>query len=217
MSETVNATPARPADDAGSTLGLILNGGLGRRMGGADKGLIALGRRPMIAHAIERLRPQCRTLAISANGDAARFAAFGLPVIADDSQEPSGPLAGVLAGLEHCARNGGLGFVASLAADTPFAPRNFVERLHAARRAEADEIAVAASGGRTHFVAALWPVEAAPELRRTLLGEGQRRMESVLRRFRVAVVEWPVDPVDAFFNVNTPEDLARAEAILRDR
>jgi molybdenum cofactor guanylyltransferase len=202
--------------DKDLTLGLILDGGLARRMGGADKGLVLLAGRPMLAHAIERLRPQVASLALSANGDPARFHAFELPVVPDDPPNAAGPLAGVIAGLEHCARNApALTHAASLPADTPFAPGDFVARLHAARRASGAEIAVAASGGRAHRVAALWPVSLAGELRRALVNEGLRRVESALQRFRVALVEWSDAPFDPLFNVNAPEDLARAEAILR--
>lgn len=201
--------------DAGSTLGLILNGGLARRLGGADKGLLPLAGRPMIARAIERLRPQCARLAISANGDAARFAAFGLPVLADDPPNFAGPLAGVLAGLDHCARLGlDMTHVATLPADAPFAPLDFVARLHEARRASGAAIAVAASGGRRHHVAALWPLALAIELRPALTHEGLRKVEDFAARFSVAVAEWPAEPVDPFFNVNTADDLARAEALL---
>ena len=127
-------------------------------MGGIDKGLMALAGRPMIAHAIERLRPQVAKLAISANGDPSRFAPFGLPVVTDDPPEFSGPLAGVLAGLEFCAHSGvRLIHVATLPADTPLAPEDFVARLHAARRAANAEIVVAVSHGQIHHVAALWP------------------------------------------------------------
>jgi molybdopterin-guanine dinucleotide biosynthesis protein A len=197
------------------TLGLILNGGLARRMGGADKGLVALAGKPMLAHVVERLRPQCAALALNANGAASRFAAFGLPVVADDPPGFAGPLAGVLAGLEFCACAApAMTHVATLAADTPFAPRDFVARLHSARLASDAVVAVGASGGRTHHVAALWPVELAPALRRALIEEGQRKVEDFAARFRVALVEWPSEPIDPFFNVNTPEDLARAEAML---
>jgi molybdopterin-guanine dinucleotide biosynthesis protein A len=121
-----------------------------------------------------------------------------------------------VAGLDHCALNAPrLVYAASLAADTPFAPGDFVARLHEARRGSGAEIAVAASGGRAHHVAALWPVALADELRRALV-EGLNKVESVLRHFRVAIVDWPAAPFDPFFNLNTPEDLARAEALLRD-
>ena len=124
--------------DKDSTLGLILDGGLARRMGGADKGLVALGGKPMLMHVVERLGPQCGALALSANGDPERFAGLGLAVLADDPPGFLGPLAGILAGLDAClARVPRLTHVASLPADTPFAPLDFVGRLHAVRRAAA--------------------------------------------------------------------------------
>ena len=211
----VNANALPPAGpDGNATLGLILDGGLARRLGSVDKGLVLLDGRPMIARAIERLRPQCGLLAISANGDPARFAEFGLPVLIDDPQNFAGPLAGVLAGLEFCARQGSrLTFVASLPADAPFAPENFVAKLHEARRASGATLAVASSGGRTHHVAALWPVALALELRRALTEEGLRKVEDFAARFPLALAEWPSRPIDPFFNVNSPEDLALAEAL----
>jgi molybdenum cofactor guanylyltransferase len=214
MVDRVNAAAPRPMEESGSTLGLILDGGLARRLGGADKGLVPLAGRPMLAHAIARLRPQCAALAISANGDPARFAGFGLPVLADDPPGFAGPLAGVLTGLEHCARAApGMTHVATLPADTPFAPFDFVARLHEARRASGATIAVAASGGRRHHVAALWPVALAADLRRLLTEQGLRKVEDFAARFPVALAEWPAAPIDPFFNVNSPEDLARAEAL----
>ena len=216
MSDAVNADAAQPLSlKRDSTLGLILDGGLARRMGGADKGLVALAGRPMLAHVIGRLRPQCAELAISANGDPARFARFGLPVFADDPPDFSGPLAGVLAGLDFCARAPGMAHLATVPADAPFAPKDFVARLHEARRASGAVIAVAASGGRVHHVAAVWPVALAAELRRALADESLRKVESFAERFSVAVVDWPCEPADPFFNVNTSEDLARAEALIR--
>ena len=201
--------------DRDQTLGLVLNGGLARRLGGVDKGLVLITGQPMIARAIERLRPQCGALAISANGDPSRFAGFGLPVLADDPPEFAGPLAGVLAGLEHCARAAPpITHVATLPANSPFAPHDFVAKLHEARRAAGAAIAVAASGGRRHHVAALWPVALAAELRRALVQEGLRKVEDFEARFSVAAAEWPTEPVDPFFNVNTVQDLARAEALL---
>ena len=185
-------------------------------MGGADKGLMILAGRPMIAHAIDRLRPQVASLAISANGDLSRFDLFGLPAVADDPPDFCGPLAGVLAGLDHCARVAPrLTHVASLPGDTPFAPENFVARLHAARRAAHADIAVAVSGVRTHHVAALWPVAIAGALRRAVVEDGVRRVERFALQYVVATVEWPAEPLDPFMNVNSPDDLARAEALLR--
>jgi molybdopterin-guanine dinucleotide biosynthesis protein A len=201
--------------DCAATLGLVLDGGRARRMGGADKGLMMLAGRPMIAHAIERLRRQVVTLAISANGDPSRFASFGLPVVADNPPDYSGPLAGVLAGLEFCARSTfRLTHVATLPGDTPFAPEDFVARLHAARRAANAEIVVAVSQGKLHHVAALWPVAIAEDLRRAIVEEGARKVETFAARHAVATVEWPTEPLDPFSNVNTLEDLARADAAL---
>ncbi len=203
-----------PNADRAATLGLILDGGRAQRMGGVDKGLVTLAGRPMIAHAIERLRPQVATLAISANGDTSRFERFGLPVVADDLAESSGPLAGVLAGLEFCAHSGlRLTHVATLPGDTPFAPKDFIARLHAARRSANAEIAVAVSHGKVHHVTALWPIAIAGGLRRAV-EEGVRKVETFAARYAVTTVEWPVEPLDPFSNVNTPEDLARAEAAL---
>ena len=200
--------------DGGRTLGLILAGGLSRRLGGGDKALLPLGGRPMLAHVAARLRPQCAALVLSANGDPSRFSAFALPVAADDPPEFSGPLAGVLAGLEYCAAFAPhLTHVASAAADAPFLPSDFVARLAEAIGAGAD-IAVAASGGRIHPVAALWPTALAGDLRRALVGERVRKVEGFMRRHRVAAVEWPASRIDPFFNVNTPGDLAQAEAML---
>jgi molybdopterin-guanine dinucleotide biosynthesis protein A len=214
MAETVNALELRADRESGSTLGLVLDGGLGRRMGGIDKGLVLIAGRPMLAHAIERLRPQCAGLAISANGDPARFAGFGLPVLADEPQNFAGPLAGVLAGLEYCVRLApGMTHVATLPADAPFAPQDFVARLHEARRASGATVAVAVSGGRRHPVAALWPVALAADLRRALTEERLRKVEDYAARYPVALAEWPCQPVDPFFNVNSPEDLVRAEAL----
>ena len=106
-------------------------------------------------------------------------------------------------------------YVASLPADTPFVPLDFVVRLHEARRAGGAEIAVVASGGRRHHLAALWPADLAAELRRALEVEGVRKVESFAARYRLAVAEWPNGPVDPFFNVNAPGDLEAAEAMLR--
>jgi molybdopterin-guanine dinucleotide biosynthesis protein A len=198
-----------------STLGLVLDGGRARRMGGVDKGLVALGGKSMLMHVVERLGPQCSALALSANGDRRRFAGLGVAVLADDPPGLLGPLAGILAGLDAClARIPRLTYVASLPADTPFAPLDFVGRLHAARRGGA-EIAIAASSGRRHHLAALWPADIAAELSRALRIEGLRKVESFAARYRLAVAEWPNDPVDPFFNVNTPGDLEAAEAMLR--
>jgi molybdopterin-guanine dinucleotide biosynthesis protein A len=193
------------------TLGVVLAGGLARRMGGGDKPLRALGGRPMLDHVLARLAPQCASLALNANGDPARFAAWGLPVWPDPLEGHPGPLAGILAALENAA----LPFVVTVPGDTPFLPEDLVARLHAARGAAGAAIACAASGGHTHPPVALWPRALAADLRAALLA-GERKIDRWTARHGVATAEWPSAPVDPFFNANTPEELAEAEARLRD-
>ena len=197
-----------------STLGLLLAGGLARRMGGGDKPMAQVGGVPILRRCIEAMRPQCAALALNANGDAARFAAFGLPVIADDVPGFAGPLAGVLAGLDWCAAHRpDIAWLASVAADSPFLPADLVARLHAARAGEGARLACAASGGHTHPPIGLWPVDLRAELRHGLVVEDIRKIDRFTARYRVAVVEWASEPVDPFFNANTPEDLAEANRL----
>lgn len=193
--------------------GVILAGGRASRMGGGDKGLLPLGGRPMLGHVLARLAPQVGPLAISANGDPARLAGFGLPVLADSLPDHPGPLAGVLAGLDWAAGLG-LTHVLSAAADTPFLPPDLCARL-----AGAGGPTIAASrdaGGvlRLHGTFGLWPVAARAELRAGLEA-GLRRVARWAEAQGARVVEFPTGAQDPFFNVNTPGDLARAEALLR--
>lgn len=192
----------------------ILAGGLARRMGGGDKPLRAIAGRPLLAHVIERLQPQCGALALNANGDSARFESFGLPVIADDVQGFPGPLAGVLAAMDWAAeQQPHAACILTAPGDCPFLPRDLVARLHQARLDEHAEIAVAASGGHLHPVIALWPVAIRDALRAALIEDDIRKVERFTARYPRAVVEWPVTPFDPFFNANTPEDVAEAERI----
>jgi molybdenum cofactor guanylyltransferase len=199
------------------TLGIILAGGQARRLGGADKGLVEIGAEPILAHLIRRLAPQCDALALNANGDPARFARFGLPVVADSAAGFLGPLAGVLAGLDQAATiDAEEGFdVVSVPADTPFIPGDLVTRLRQAREDLGAEIAVAASGDRIHHAIALWPVSLRADLRRALLEQDLRKVSDFIGRYRNCVVDWPTTPVDPFFNVNRPEDIAAAETFFR--
>lgn len=200
---------------ADGVLGLLLAGGQARRMGGGDKCLRLLGGRPILAHVVERTRPQVEALLLNANGDPARFAAFGLPVAADTVPGFAGPLAGVLAGLEWAAAHRpGTRWVASIATDTPFFPPDLVRRLREAAEREGAALACAASGGRAHPVFGLWPVALAGELRRALAEEGLRKIDAWTARYPLAAVEFPVAGVDPFFNTNRPEDLAEAERLL---
>lgn len=194
--------------------GIVLAGGLARRMGGGDKGLRLVRGRPILERVIDRARPQVAALALSANGDAERFAALGLPIVPDDVPGNPGPLAGILAGMEWAATVvPGAGYLASFAGDTPFLPPDLVPRLAEALGQSGAGVACAASGGRLHPVFGLWPVASRAELRRALVEEGVRPVEAWARRHRLAVVEFSAAPLDPFFNVNTADDLAEAERL----
>ncbi len=195
-------------------LGLILAGGLGRRMGGVDKTLLPLGGSPLLGRIADRLRPQCQMgLVLSANGAPARFSGvFDGPILPDPVPDRPGPLAGILAGLEYGARLPGVTHVLSVPGDAPFLPSDLAVRLAAAPGPA--PIALAASGGREHFTVALWPVGLCEDLR-AWLDAGERRVGAFIARHGASVVEWPVEPVDPFLNLNAPEDLSRAEASLR--
>ena len=196
-------------------LGVILAGGLSRRMGGGDKPLTMLAGRTLLDRVADRLGPQCEGgLILSANGHPARFARFPGPVIADTVPGYAGPLAGILAGLETAAGiDPGISHVVSAPGDSPFLPRDLVVRLQEALRGAATPIAYAASGGREHFTAALWPVALRKELRVALLRE-ERGVGAFIAKHGGTSVEWPNTPIDFFLNVNTPEDLAAAEKMV---
>src|SRR5690348_1238082 len=182
-------------------------------MGGGDKSLKLLAGRPILAHIVERARPQVAALALNANGDAARFAAFGLPIVADSVPDFAGPLAGVLAGLDWAAAHvAGATHVASFAGDAPFLPRDLVSRL-AATVAQGHDLACAASGGRAHPVFGLWPVKLRDDLRRAMTAEGIRKVDVWTARYALAAVDFATAPIDPFFNANRPEDLAEAERL----
>jgi molybdenum cofactor guanylyltransferase len=199
-------------------VGLLLAGGLSRRMGGGDKALRLLGGRSLLERVIDRLRPQTTALVLNANGDPARFAAYGLPVVADSMPDFAGPLAGILAGLDWTAvHRPDCPVVASVATDAPFLPEDLVERLVQGMAAAGAELACAASGGQSHPVIGLWPVRLRDELRRAMIEEGIRKVDVWTARYRLATVPFPeVAGIDPFFNANRPEDLDRA-AVLLDR
>ena len=194
--------------------GVLLAGGLARRMGGGDKPMRRIGGHSILERAIARLQPQCDGLALNANGDPARFAAFGLPVIADSVTDFPGPLAGILAALDWMAANRpGVTLVLSAPGDCPFLPRDLVARLYRALSEQDARLAVAASGGQSHQVIGLWPVALRGELRHALVVEGRRKVGEWIARYPLATVSWPVEPLDPFFNANTVEDLAKAERL----
>jgi molybdopterin-guanine dinucleotide biosynthesis protein A len=198
-------------------LGVLLAGGRARRMGGGDKCLRRLGDRVILARIAERARPQTAALLLNANGDPERFAGFGLPVAPDVVEGFAGPLAGVLTGLEWARRHRpDLPWIATIATDTPFFPRDLVVRMLAAVEAEGADLACAASRGRAHPVFGLWPVRLADDLRRAMLEEEIRKVDLWTARHRLVEVTFPAAPVDPFFNTNRPEDLAEAERLLAE-
>lgn len=194
--------------------GLILAGGAGRRMGGADKALVPLRGRPLLSHVADRFAPQVEGLALSANGDPHRFAAFGLPVLPDidatAGDRRDGPMAGLLSGLLW-AQDQGASHLASVSVDTPFLPCDLVPRLVLAALSGSGA-AVAASAGRRHPTCGLWPVSLVASLR-TALDRGDRRIGQWAEASGAIAAGFDETP-DPFFNLNTPEDLARAERLL---
>ncbi len=200
---------------SGTCVGILLAGGLARRMGGGDKVLRKAGGISLLAHAIAALRPQCADLVLSANGDPARFAGFGATIVADDLPGFMGPLAGILAGLDWIAVNcPDVPLAISVPADTPFLPGDLAARLMNARTKDNALIACARSGGKTHPAVAVWPVSIRNDLRRALVVEDERKVEAFSQNYSRAIVEWPIEPYDPFFNANSPSDLVAAETIL---
>jgi len=197
-----------------ATLGLVLAGGLARRMGGGDKARIAIGGTTILHRVIACLAPQCDSLLINANGDPKRFADTKLPVVADSVPGFAGPLAGILAGLDWAALHlPQREWLASVPGDCPFLPNDLIPRLHAARLASGAPLACARSGEWRHPVVGLWPLVLRGDLRRALVAEGLRKIEIWTARHGVAIADWPAEPVDPFFNVNTPEDAALAQTL----
>lgn len=210
----------------GSVTGLLLAGGQSRRMGSVfssgrgDKGLLDLSGKPMIAHVIERLAPQVGRVVINANGDPARFAPFGLPVVADPIEGFVGPLAGILAGMRWAAANAPESrHVVSVSTDAPFLPADLVSRLGSALEDSSCRIALARSGGELHPVIGLWPVDLADDLEAALKA-GTRKVLDWTDRHGAKGVDFPFLPIhdrliDPFFNANTPEELSEARELLK--
>jgi molybdenum cofactor guanylyltransferase len=198
-----------------NAVGLVLAGGQSRRMGGGDKALRELGGMTLLERVTARLRPQVAALVLNANGDPARFAGCGLPIVADSVADFAGPLAGVLAGLDWAAANRpDCAFVASVATDAPFFPRDLVGRLGHALAVAGADLACAVSDGRAHPVFGLWPVRLREALRAALVTEGVRKVDVWTGRYKLAAVPFVAVPFDPFFNVNRPEDLAAAAKLL---
>ena len=199
-----------------NVVGCILAGGLARRMGGGDKGLIELAGRPVLDHVIDRFGAQVGTVMLNANGDPDRFARYGLPVMPDTVDGFAGPLAGVLAGLSWAAENApDADWVATAATDTPFFPTDFVSRLLAAIEDQGADMACAASDGRNHPVFGLWPIRLKDDLHAALVDEDIRKVDLWTARHKLVAVEFKASGFDPFFNVNRPDDVAEAERIAK--
>jgi molybdopterin-guanine dinucleotide biosynthesis protein A len=183
-------------------------------MGGGDKARIKIGGASILQRVLACLTPQCSRVIINANGDAARYADTGLLVVADSVPDFAGPLAGILAGLDWAAANApNVECLVSVPGDCPFLPKDLVTRLHEARTASNVPLACARSGEWRHPVVGLWPVNLRQDLRHALVGENLHKIELSTARHGIAIAEWPAAPFDPFFNINTPEDAVRAEAI----
>jgi molybdopterin-guanine dinucleotide biosynthesis protein A len=203
--------------DLPPTLGLVLAGGLARRMGGGDKAMIRIGGKTILERVLARLRPHCVQIVLNANGDPARFAAHQLPVVPDSVPDFAGPLAGILAGLDWAAEHAPqMAWMVSVPGDCPFLPEDMVARLHEVRARDNKPLACAQSGDWRHPVVGLWPVALREDLRRALVEEDLRKIEVWTARHGVAIATWPDTPIDPFFNVNTPEDAALAEKLAQD-
>ena len=204
-----------------TVVGVLLAGGQARRMGGGDKCMLKLAGRTLLEHVIERLEPQTHTLVLNANGDPARFAAFGRPVVADPVEGFAGPLAGVLAGFMWARENEpDARWVATAATDTPFFPSDLVSRLMEATGGRYPSIALAESGGRMHPVFGLWPTALADDLHDAVTG-GTRKVLDWTDRHTTVTAEFSAmrvggSDIDPFFNANRPDDLTHAEALLAE-
>ncbi|MDA0656878.1 MAG: molybdenum cofactor guanylyltransferase [Proteobacteria bacterium] len=214
-------------------VGVILNGGAARRMGGPDKGSLRLGGRMLVERVVDRICMQVDTLILNVPSgvqgrvqgelndgeriEALRLDHLSLPIVPDSCEGQLGPLAGILTGLEWArAKVPECEWVVSVPVDTPFLPLDLVDRLQEARRREQAEMALAASAGRRHPVIALWPVNSASALREALLKGGVRKMGEWVSRWRVAELVYEEVPVDPFFNINCAADLERAETLLAE-
>lgn len=192
--------------------GVILAGGLSRRMGEQEKSLLELGGKPIISHVIDRLKSQTGKILINANGDPARFSSFNLPVQADTVEGFAGPLAGILAGMHWCKTNAPeCKYVLSVASDTPFFPDTLAEKLLANIPKDQHAIALASSDSRRHPVFGLWSISLADDLRKFLVDEENRKVMLFVERYPNCIVDFEFETSDPFFNVNTPEDLAVAQ------
>jgi molybdenum cofactor guanylyltransferase len=181
--------------------GLILAGGMGRRMDSRDKGLVEFRGKPMVAHAIDRLRPQVTSLVINANRNIEIYAAFGFPVVSDEVSGFAGPLAGLHSGMHACET----ALIATVPCDSPFLPLDLIERLHAALQSQDADIAVASTGGQLQPVFALYKTSLVASLEKFLI-EGGRKIDKWYEQHKTVPVDF--EDEHAFSNINSVEELA---------
>ena len=199
-------------------VGILLAGGLSRRMGGGDKNLLQLGGKSILRHVIERIAPQVDTLILNANGDADRFAEYGLPVVGDVIDGYAGPLAGVLTGLEWASVNSpSCEWVATFATDAPFVPKNLVVELLNSIEANGADMACAMSKDRTHPPFAIWPIRLKDALRAAMIDEEMRKIDLWTARYKIVHVPFEEEGIDPFFNINKPDNLGEAEQLLASK
>ena len=201
--------------------GIILAGGLSRRMGGGDKGLLMLGETSIIERVINKISPQVGSLAININGDSSRFPDYKLPIISDSIKGYLGPLSGILAGMEWAFKNGNR-YIATVAADTPFLPDDLIKRLHAMVKSKNLNIGIAASrilSGDDVFIHptfGIWEVALKDDLRDALAND-TRKIMFWAKKFKLDYYYFDTSDKlsDPFFNINTPDDLEEAKYRLK--
>ena len=198
--------------------GVILAGGRGRRMGGKKKPLALLRGQTLIEHVVDIVQPQVERLLISANDDPPPYSGAGLPTLPDSCSGHLGPLAGILTAMEWTASEyPNVNYIFSAPVDCPFLPRDLVGKLQAAREAKQADLALASSAAQIHYTIGLWPVSQKERLRSALLFGGVRRVEAWVKRHSIVLVNYEVERIDPFANMNSPDDLALAEMILRSQ
>lgn len=197
-------------------IGVVLAGGRSSRMGQQDKAFCQLGQQCLIETVIGRVMPQVDELIINTNSEQPAYRALGLPIIKDCADGQLGPLVGILSAMEWiAAQRPQCHWLASFSVDTPFVPLDTVDKLFPAIEREQTLLASVRSEQRTHPVIGLWSLQLRGDLREQLLHHQMRKVDRWTARHGVAIVDFDAEPVDPFFNVNTPDELDTARAILQ--
>ncbi len=199
-------------------IGVILAGGLARRLGNIDKALVKIDATTLLDRAITNLEKQCSQIIINANGNPDRFESTNKPIVADTIEGHAGPLAGVLAAMQWVQQNEPqTKWIATLPVDTPFAPDDFARKLLLETTKTNADMACTSSNGRHHPVVGLWPVDLADQLKQAMMKEDMRKVDLWTARYKLTIVDFEVGQYDPFFNINRPADIEKAEQILKDQ